>query len=92
MDLLKVVLGEYDLSILEGKEVLRNIKSLYFHPFSGYVNAFDYDAAILELSNDENDTEESIFRPICLPKSTMIIRNNTTVVATGWGITSDEGI
>ena len=63
-DLYSVVMGEYDLNELSGKEVFRNVSRIEKHPFFDPLT-FDYDVAVVEVGCASNCNLHLLFTVIC---------------------------
>jgi trypsin len=91
-----VTLGAHDLSKMEANKQTYSVDGLFFHPESGQADKFDYDLAIMQISprleGRKDFNMKFLYKPICLPKSKMLIRKGSTVVAAGWGIKTERGI
>lgn len=95
MGQLSVALGGHDLSKMEENKQIYDIDKLFYHPDSGQKNRFNYDLAILKISLRSGDSKDEnmdhFYKPICLPKSSLLLREGTTMVAAGWGLTYSGG-
>ncbi|KFO99340.1 Atrial natriuretic peptide-converting enzyme, partial [Calypte anna] len=78
----KVVFGISNLDHPSGFMQTRLVKTIILHP--RYNRAVvDYDISIVEL--DEDITETSYVRPVCLPSKDQLVRPDTYCYITGWG-------
>ena len=82
---LRVLVGEHDLSVLEGTESSFAIKQMYMHPYYN-TNTKNNDIALIKIQGTfEFNLEVS---SVCLPDSD--IAAGTDCVTTGWGATRGE--
>ena len=82
-----MILGAGDLTKPESTKRVYEVENIYFHPKFGFYDAFNNDFAILELRKTRVDPDPmgSGYRPVCLIKSVLALKDTTSLVVAGWG-------
>ncbi|KAK3752265.1 hypothetical protein QZH41_002642, partial [Actinostola sp. cb2023] len=78
-----VVLGEFDVSKVEGNEVFRNVSTIISHPVYKWWTS-DYDLALLKFSEPLKMYNRYIY-PVCLPLKSELPPQGTKFTITGFG-------
>lgn len=86
----KVVLGDYQRSIVDGTEVVREVESWTNHPDYNRGASLNNDFAILKLKNCPVPFSNNV-SPICLPRSSSSNFLGRTAYVSGWGTLSSGG-
>nr|XP_046239116.1 elastase-1-like isoform X2 [Scatophagus argus]XP_046239117.1 elastase-1-like isoform X2 [Scatophagus argus] len=86
----RVVLGDHDLYVSNGREQVIGVSAVYIHPkWDSSSVAGGYDIALLRLSSMA--TLNSYVQLGSLPPSGQVLPNNNPCYITGWGRTSTGG-
>ncbi|XP_058517011.1 proproteinase E-like [Ochotona princeps] len=86
----RVMLGEYNRSVIEGPEQTITVEKAIVHPqYDSNDVAKGYDIALLKLSKCAELTDE--VQPACLPPAGYILPHGTECYVSGWGRLSTNG-
>ncbi|XP_012784436.2 chymotrypsin-like elastase family member 3B [Ochotona princeps] len=87
----RVVLGEYDRSVIEGPEQFIIVEKAIVHPkWNSSCLSCGNDIALLKLSQSAELTDE--VQPACLPPAGYILPHGTKCCVTGWGRLTTGGL
>lgn len=84
----KVVLGAHDITKRESAKRIYSVQNMLIHPRFGSNTPLDYNFALIQLAPGQ-DGFHAEYRPVCLPRTTDPFHVGSTVVAAGWGRTSE---
>lgn len=84
-----LTVGDFDISKNEGHEQKIKIEKIILHELYNVGTMYDYDVALLKLSDQIRFTER--VRPVCLPDDGMDFPTGTDCYVTGWGKLEELG-
>ena len=85
----QVILGDLDWKTRkETEEIRRAISKAVIHPKFQEKAPFDYDFALLKLSQPIDFHQSHLIRPVCLPEQNLDVKHliGRTGTASGWGV------